>query len=165
MDRHRVLRSYVAEFSLPASPDRELERPDRRMVATVDTHDTPPFAAFLAGRGDQVTDALRRAGWSETLDSDQSELSELRAVLELLADSEAPAVLVALDDLVARTEAQNVPGTGPAERPNWVLRLPVTLAALGADPAVDDLLASVQAHRLASHAREIHRAEHEGIES
>ena len=76
----------------------------------------------------------------------------MRATLEVLADSDAPTVLVALDDLVARTEPQNVPGTG-AERHNWVLRLPVTLPELAADPAVADLLASLQAHRLGSHLR------------
>ena len=154
MDRHRVLRSYVTEFSLPSGPDEPLVGPDRRMVATVDTHDTPTFAAFVADpdRRRQVESALGRAGWSERLDSDQSELSLLRASLEVLGDSDVPAVLVALDDLVARTEPQNVPGTG-AERDNWVLRLPVTLDELGADPAVAELLASVQAHRLASHLR------------
>ncbi len=154
MDRHRVLRSYVAEFSLPSGPDEPLVGPDHRMVATVDTHDTLPFAAFLDDpeRRQRVQSALRRAGWSEQSESDQSELSLLRALLEVLADSQAPAVLVALDDLVARTEPQNVPGTG-AERQNWVLRLPATLDELAADPAIAELLASVQAHRLASHLR------------
>ena len=156
MDRHRVLRSYVAEFALPRGPDDGFARPDHRMVATIDTHDTPPFAAFRADpdRRRQVDLGLRRAGWSEAHDADQSELSQLRGLLEVLADSEAPAVLVALDDLVAQTEPQNVPGTS-AERPNWVLRLPVTLPELAADPEVDELLASLQAHRLASHGRAV----------
>jgi len=165
MDRHRVLRSYVAEFALPHGPDGGFARPDHRMVATIDTHDTPPFAAYRAdpdGRG-QVDRALRQAGWSETSDADQSELSQLRGLLEVLADSDAPAVLVALDDLVAQTEPQNVPGTS-TERPNWVLRLPVTLSELAGDPEVDQLLASVQGHRLASHQRAVEQGQDRGIE-
>jgi 4-alpha-glucanotransferase len=167
MDRHRVLRSYVAEFSLPSVPDEPLVGPDHRMVATVDTHDTPPFAAFVADPDQRhlVQSALSRAGWSghpnvDQPDSPAAEVRLLQALLEVLADSEAPALLVALDDLVARTEPQNVPGTG-AERQNWVLRLPVTLAELAANPAVGDLLSSVQAHRLASHLRARPPAHHE----
>jgi 4-alpha-glucanotransferase len=154
MDRHRVLRSYVAEFSLPDHPDQELALPDARMVATVDTHDTLPFAAYLADpdRRAQVRAALARRGWSEAVDSDQSELSELAALLALLAESDAPAVLVSLDDLVAAVEPQNVPGTGP-ERPNWVLRLPHTLAELAGDPAIHELLTGLQGRRLGSHLR------------
>ena len=49
MDRHRVLRSYVAEFAMPGGPGQPMGEPDHRMVATVDTHDTPTFAAFAAG--------------------------------------------------------------------------------------------------------------------
>ena len=156
MDRHRVLRSYVAEFCLPDHPDQDLALPDPRMVATVDTHDTLPFAAYLADpdRRAQVHAALGRGGWREAVDSDQSELSELAALLELLADSDAPAVLVSLDDLVARVEPQNVPGTGP-ERPNWVLRLPSTLAELAADPAIAELLTGLQGRRLGSHLRHL----------
>ncbi len=156
MDRHRVLRSYVAEFSLPPSPEAPASMPDHRMVAAVDTHDTPTFAGFVAdpGRRQQVEWALRQAGWSEQVDADQSELSLLRAVLEVLADSDSPALLVALDDLAACPEPQNVPGTG-AQRQNWVLRLPVELDRLAADPEVVELLGSVQARRLASHQRAV----------
>ena len=46
MDRHRVLRSYVAEFSLLGPSG--LDGPDGRSVASVDTHDTPTFATWAA---------------------------------------------------------------------------------------------------------------------
>jgi 4-alpha-glucanotransferase len=177
MDRHRVLRSYVAEFSLPGASDESFTSPDRRMVAAVDTHDTPTFAAFLSGadlrarrdegrltaveadvalaeRGrvrDRLVDTLRERGLLATGDGQQA-ASVLRGLLELLADSEAPALIVGLDDLVGEHEPQNVPGTGP-DRPNWVLRLPVSLAELMVDPAVNALLDAVQARRLASHDR------------
>ncbi len=118
MDRHRVLRSYVAEFSLPDEPGDSLATPDHRTVATIDTHDTPPFAAFVAAddirarvetgqlrhedaahhyaRRQQSCDALvtdlARRGYEGRGPRGESDL--LRAVLEALGDSEAPAVLV-----------------------------------------------------------------------
>ena len=49
MDRHRVLRSFVAEFSMPGAPGDDFVGPDHRSVASVDTHDTPTFAAFVRG--------------------------------------------------------------------------------------------------------------------
>jgi hypothetical protein len=45
-----------------------------------------------------------------------------------------------------------VPGT-PADRPNWVLRLPDTLTALGADATLTAILQALQGRRLASHGR------------
>ncbi len=176
MDRHRVLRSYVAEFSMPEGPGHEFVGPDHRTVASVDTHDTPTFAAFVAGldlrdRRDQgrlsadaadraladrrracdgLADVLAARGLGDPEDPESASL--LGGLLALLAGSDSPALLVALDDLVGETEPQNVPGTGP-ERPNWVLRLPADLHALAADPAIARVLDDVQSARLASYAR------------
>ena len=176
MDRHRVLRSYVAEFAMPDEAGAALGTPDHRTVATVDTHDTPPFAAFVAAddirarvaaghvshdvaagayaRRQRSCDALvgdlERRGYEGRGPGGESDL--LRAVLEALGDSDAPAVLVSLDDLVGSTDPQNIPGTGP-ERPNWVQRLPRSLTEMATDPEIEATLAALQARRLASHGR------------
>ncbi len=143
MDRHRVLRSYVAEFSLLGGPSDALVAPDRRSVASVDTHDTPTFAAWVEALDQQDRDRLSaQVGTSDLLGG----------VLSTLADSDAPALLVTLEDLVGQTEPQNVPGTG-SDRPNWVVRLPVPLRELASAPDVVARLSQVQARRLASHAR------------
>jgi 4-alpha-glucanotransferase len=175
MDRHRVLRSYVAEFAVPDGAGAPLGEPDHRMVATVTTHDTPTFAAFAAGAD---LDARREAGHldaertgheqrarQQSIDALVDVLGQrgylhepgdvrslLRALVELLGDSESPAVLVSLDDLLGTLEPQNVPGT-PPDRPNWVLRLPGPLTELASDPAVGTALAALQARRLASYGR------------
>jgi 4-alpha-glucanotransferase len=177
MDRHRVLRSFVAEFAMPGAPGDDFAGPDHRSVASVDTHDTPTFAAFVQG-SDLV--ARRDEGRLSNDEADQAIADRRRAcealaavvaargigdvhpagaappllggLLSLLGDSDAPAVLVGLDDLVGETEPQNVPGTGP-ERPNWVRRLPLDLDELAEDPAVAALLDRLQASRLASHVR------------
>lgn len=173
MDRHRVLRSYVAEFVMPEGPEGALGEPDAHTVASVDTHDTPPFAAFLAaddvrdridrgllGPGAAVAELESRRRVREDLAAalsrrglaagDDTEL--LRAVLEVLGESDAPAVLVSLDDLVGSRQPQNVPGTG-AERPNWVHRLDMTLEDLAADPGVEATLDALQGRRLSSYFR------------
>ncbi len=72
----------------------------------------------------------------------------LAALLARLGASEAEAVLVSVDDLVGATEQQNVPGT-PWSRPNWVVRLPESLDALGADEWVTSTLRSLTAARRA----------------
>ena len=180
MDRHRVLRSYVAEFAMPSGAGERLGQPDEHTVATVDTHDTPPFASFVAGADLQArfgSGLLSRERSEHELAQRQRSCAALAAdlaergygldsggaggegedprfllggVLEALGDSEARAVLVSLDDLVGSSEPQNVPGTGP-ERPNWVGRLGATLSELSADEWIEATLAALQSRRLASH--------------
>ncbi|HVN51111.1 MAG TPA: 4-alpha-glucanotransferase [Acidimicrobiales bacterium] len=182
MERHRVLRSFVAEFAMP-SPGGGLEVPDRHSVASVDTHDTPPLRAFT--RGDDI-DARRAAGRLSADEAAAARDERARAVaalsaalearglggtdegvvdgraadprlgglLTVLGESDAPAVLIGVDDLIGESRPQNVPGTGP-ERPNWVLRLPVDLDGLARDPEVGELLDRLQGARLASHVRSI----------
>jgi 4-alpha-glucanotransferase len=72
----------------------------------------------------------------------------LAGVVEVLGASDAPAVLVSIDDLVGASQPQNVPGT-PSDRPNWVLRLGVPIEDLAADPAATGLLRRLDAARRA----------------
>ncbi len=176
MDRHRVLRSFVAEFSMPGATGDDFIGPDHRSVASVDTHDTPTFAAFVRGAD---LDARRDEGRLPDDDAARALADRRRAcdalaavvaargigdvqpagrapallggLLSMLGESESPAVLVGIDDLVGETEPQNVPGTGP-DRPNWVLRLPLDLDELADDPSVAALLDRLQGARLASYA-------------
>ncbi len=124
MHRHGVLGLWVAEFEREAWWGGRPLLPPADCVACVDTHDTPPFAAWLAETdGDGALDPVgTHAG-----------------IVGALGASDAAVVLVSLDDLWGVTEPQNIPGT-PAERPNWVHRFPVTLEALADDPRVADVL-------------------------
>ena len=176
MDRHHVLRSYVAEFAFPPLPGEPLGEPDARSVSAVGhprhadlrrvRGGRRPAGPHRSGGGvdradaghelrmrqracDGLVAALELRGY---LDRPADERTLLRALLELLADSESPALLVSLDDLLGETEPHNVPGTG-VDRPNWVLRLPAPLDELARDPFVEEVLAAVQQRRLASHAR------------
>ncbi len=175
LQRHGILGMYVSQFELPSHPGAPIPVPDRFQVATLDTHDTPTFAAWWQGldvdlrqrlgfldeaeaeadRNRRATDrravelALREAG---LLPGDADEGAARDGVLRLLGRSDAASVLVALDDLVLETDPQNVPGTGQ-DRPNWVRMLPCTLAELTDDPAIQATLAGLQDERLGAHAR------------
>ena len=144
MDRHRVLRSYVAEFSLPSGPDQAWPAPTTAWwpPSTPTTRRPSPPSWPIprpAPSRCESAPAPAPAGPSPARRRpDQSELSLLRALLEVLADSDAPGRAGGPRRPGGRGPSpRTCPGTG-AERPNWVLRLPVTLAELAADPAVAD---------------------------
>ncbi|MCX7620306.1 MAG: 4-alpha-glucanotransferase [Acidimicrobiales bacterium] len=69
MARHDLLGMYVAQFHVPSSPGVAMTPPWQRSVASVDTHDTPTFAGWVAGRdidhrlamGLLTSDAAQRA--------------------------------------------------------------------------------------------------------
>lgn len=138
--RHGVLGMYVLQFEL--RPEGRPLPPEPNSVASLNTHDTPTFAGFWAGRdiADRVdlglldeagaaaeqeyrgriraatVDFLRGAG---LLPPDESgPEAVLRGLLRFLGRSEAAMVLVNLEDLWLEDRPQNVPGTS-WERPNW----------------------------------------------
>lgn len=133
---HGALGTWVAEFELGAEGDAPA-RPPRRCVASLDTHDLPPFAAFWAALDIDQDEALglvppRRArrlrreraalrtrvraglGLPAAAGADRV----VPALIEALGASRAEAVIVAMEDLWLETRPQNVPGTTD-EVPNW----------------------------------------------
>lgn len=172
MATHGVAGMHIAQFAVPADPDGPPQWPRGGQLAAVNTHDMPTFAGWMsavdaehrrrAGLIDAAgeagvrraraaeVEALRRAlGVTEPVDAVNptagwQEL--LAALLVRLGESEADAVLVAVDDLVGGVEQQNVPGT-PWSRPNWVVRLPRPLETLAADPWIAAVLTSLEAAR------------------
>lgn len=178
MHRHGLLGMSVAEFNQPAWAGAELVGPEADQLASIGTHDTPTFPAWLRGLDiDRRADmGLLDAGAAEAEHAERRQQVEnltgflvargellgggpaddpaavLGAVLRHLGESEAPVVLVSLDDLAGETNPQNVPGTG-VERPNWVQRLPFTLDELEADAGITEILAGLQGCRLGSHLR------------
>jgi 4-alpha-glucanotransferase len=172
VDRHGLLGMYVSQFRLPGE-DGHLPEPTDRQVASIDTHDTPTFAGWARGLDADVNLALGfvdEAEAARTRTHRAHDVEQLRAALDrqglqvdpgdepalfaalvtALGASPAPALLVGIDDLVGETDPQNVPGTG-LDRPNWVRRLPCTVAELTADPKVLEVLDAVQRARLGAH--------------
>lgn len=175
MDRHGLLSMYVAQFELPSWTGAPLGAPPPHALASINTHDTPTFTGFLraldiarrydlglldeheaarerADREQAVANLVRFLVDRAMLDEPGGEHEILRGVLRFLGESDAPAVLVMLDDLWGETEPHNVPGT-PLDRPNWVQRMAGSLAVLGGDRSVLDDLALLERSRAISRAR------------
>ena len=187
MGDHGLLGMHVLEFNQPDWAGAEPVGADANQLSSFGTHDTPTFAGWIHGfdidqlhelqllSDDQAIDErtrrrqqvdnlrgfLRARGYGPDGGGSASAPGEdhalLEAVLRFLGDSEAPALLLSLDDLWLEPNPQNIPGT-PADRPNWVQRSPKSLDELLADPAVDQLLRAVQDCRLGSHLRAVEGA-------
>lgn len=135
MRRHQVVGTWVAQAALEDVPRRgDYDRPPRRTVASLNTHDMPTFAGFAAGADiddrvalgqiDADTGQRQHKERARLIDAtkqlvgadDQREL--LDRLIEQLGESAAMIVLVNLEDLWLERRSQNVPGTS-VERPNW----------------------------------------------
>ncbi|MBX9678803.1 MAG: 4-alpha-glucanotransferase [Gemmataceae bacterium] len=158
MARHGVGRMYVIEYGLTADPKAALPPVPEGAVASVNTHDMPPFEAYRRGddlrlrqelgllgganpereaeQRQAMIDALTRflavAGYPVTGD-DPNAL--LQSCLAFLASSPASVTLLNLEDLWRETKPQNTPSTGP-ERPNWRMRAKYSLEQMLALPEV-----------------------------
>ncbi len=139
-------RMWVLPFEVRDDPPR-IEAPPELSLATLDTHDTPPFAAWwdelpperrrrialavgATGAGDDGTagnggsaGARGSAGDGEPAGGEMSETARARAVrdaaLRFMSDSEARLIMVNLEDLWLEKDPQNEPGTTMEQRPNW----------------------------------------------
>jgi len=142
MRRHGLQSMYVLHYELTMNPREGLPPVSHNSVASLNTHDMPPFAAFWQGqdikerrelglldtkgarkerrnRQDTIralSTILWRKGWLKEAGVDT--LSALKACLSFLAGSQAWLVLVNLEDLWLETRHQNVPST-KEEYPNW----------------------------------------------
>ena len=142
MARHGWLGMYVAQFEFTGNSLEALRTVPANTVASVNTHDTPPFKRFWQGldiHDRQEMGLLDETGVRQAVAYRQSlkqalgsfleikgyikgsvpeEMKVLKATLSFLGVSPAPMVVVNLEDLWLESEPQNVPGTRE-ERPNW----------------------------------------------
>jgi len=144
MRRHNLQRSYVVQIDETTSPGHPLGPVPAASVASLNTHDTPPFAAYWRGLEEEFKQgllaALRRQGLLEPDHDDDR--SVLRALLAHLATGPAQSVLVSLEDLWLETDPQNVPGTTD-QHPNWRRKARHTLEGFRDMPEVVDVLRAV----------------------
>ncbi len=136
MARDGMLRSHVHQFA--ATPRAPFPDPPRSSLASLATHDLPPFASWWAGldiddraRLGALSPALARRRRAERarlrdrvgrlLGAPPTPGQALGAFLLHLARGPAPLVMVDLEDLWGEAEPQNRPGTGPEEG-NFVRR-------------------------------------------
>ena len=164
MRRHAIRSMYVLQYE--TGPDHDLRSPSPNAVASLNTHDMPPFAGFLSG--DDI-DERAKYGHVDDVEGQTAERARTRAKLEevlrqrgltgggspadlfagatkFLAKSPAELVLVNLEDLWQTTEAQNLPGTH-MEHPNWRRKLARPIEDLVEDRDLSARLACVDAWR------------------
>ena len=141
MRRHEFQRMYVVPFQAGAEHEDALRPIDDGSLASLNTHDLPPFASAWgqmdARERERIAEFLHQRGWLENLTDDPQ--SVLGALIRFMGDSPASMVLVNLEDLWLETEQQNVPGTTD-EYPNWQRKARYDLDAFTRMPRVTDLL-------------------------
>ncbi|NLF31013.1 MAG: 4-alpha-glucanotransferase [Planctomycetes bacterium] len=174
MDRHGLMGMYVLPFEIRPGADPPVRPPRADHLASLNTHDMPPFAGFwqdadvearrAAGeladdnvgaehdRRDSLRRALLEALGGLGLHPAADDLSAvLDACLELLGRSAARVVLVNVEDLWLETQEQNRPGVDdPA---NWRSRARHRLEEFDALDAVAGRLRRLAAARDAPVAR------------
>jgi 4-alpha-glucanotransferase len=165
MRRHGLVGSWVAQGALDDLPRRgDFDRPARRTVASLNTHDMPTFAGYVAGQDiddrldlgqiDEEAAASQREERARTIAAsralfgvaDGDDHALLDALVEDMGRSDASIVLVNLEDLWLEPRPHNVPGTS-TERPNWRRRAAHALDELGALPRAGGTLARLREAR------------------
>jgi 4-alpha-glucanotransferase len=162
MDRHGVQRMYVLQYEQQPK-GAALRDPEPRVVASVNTHDMPAFAAHWKGldiddRADlglippknlprekaqrekmrqNLVSFLQKKKLLKTSRPTSDQVFE--AVLRFLAKGPAETVLVTLEDLWGEERSQNVPGTS-TERPNWKRKAARRVEEIRADRKLQEFL-------------------------
>jgi len=148
MDQRGLRRMYVVPFEFSRRNPGAMRPVPPGSVASVGTHDTPPFAALWREEG--IRSGLRAfhgdAAWEARSEPDP--LAVLRRVLSWLGKSPAGVVVVNLEDLWLEDRPQNEPGTSGDL--NWSRRARFPLEAFTRAPAVASSLRTLdRARRLA----------------
>jgi 4-alpha-glucanotransferase len=160
---------YVVQYEMSAG-QRPLHRVPSDSVASLNTHDMPPFAAFWqdmdieerldlglldkAGgyrerRNRQMlkTALVSFLARSGRLEPDRRDTAAvLKGCLGLLAAGPARVLLVNLEDLWLETRPQNIPGTSE-EHPNWRRKARYGIEELRRNPEVIDVLQEIDHSR------------------
>lgn len=142
MARHGLSRMYILYYELTDNATDTIGRITPNTVASLNTHDMPPFAAFwqdmdipekkglglLDTKGAQKENKTRRGMKAALIKglrkknllskADASTRAILQDCLAFLSASPAHVVLVNLEDLWLETRSQNIPGTGE-KYPSW----------------------------------------------
>jgi 4-alpha-glucanotransferase len=153
MKRHDIRELYVTQYEIMGDPDKpRLRHPPAKSVASLNTHDMPPFRAFLDGL--DIDDRLDLGLLDEKGAKKERKqrilmrrhLRSFRSAIEFLSNSMANIVLVNAEDLWEETLPQNVPATS-SERPNWRRRVRPSIEQIRKMAGVAEVLSNVFAQR------------------
>jgi 4-alpha-glucanotransferase len=163
MRRHALVGTWVAQGALEQLPvSGRIESPPRRALASLNTHDMPPFAGYVEGcdiddrlalgQIDAPTAARQHADRAQAIERAKDDLGAgdtqelLDRLVETVGRSDAVMVLVNLEDLWLERRPQNVPGTS-TERPNWRRPAAYAVDEIDGRPAAAATLGRLRAAR------------------
>jgi len=158
MEQHNVHRMFVGQYVVQPDPKEPIPDAPVNSVASLNTHDMPPFAAFLNGDdirqrqvlglpGDlnpdkeleqrsAIVEAIARYLAKDGKKLDAEEVKELTiGCIELLARGSARTLLLNLEDLWGEEQSQNIPGTSD-QFPNWRRKARLSLEEFARSPEV-----------------------------
>jgi 4-alpha-glucanotransferase len=169
MEKHGIRRMFVGQFEL-ISDDKMGVIPSNA-VASLNTHDMFPFAAFWEEADitqrqkiKLINDATAKAELNQrrqtkralisileykglASDFDHDTAATLQAILKLLAESTAETILVNLEDLWLEQKPQNIPGTVRPQ--NWSHKAKYSFEQFTKLPVVVQLLQLIDTARKA----------------
>jgi 4-alpha-glucanotransferase len=166
MARHGLHRMYISYYELADSVTRTPRRVPRKCVASLNTHDMPPFASFW--EGEDIRENVRLGLLSEKESEAEKEnrrvikaalttflrdngflkkagngtRAALQACLAFLSASQAHTVLINMEDLWLENQAQNIPGTGDRLL-NWRRKARYRLEEFCCMSEINDILREV----------------------
>lgn len=147
MAKHNLNRMYVLSAEFNPNPTKALQPVPAPTMASLNTHDMPPFASFWKHMNLKKRKALsvflRRKGF---LGNKEGIRFVLTGCLSFLASSQARILLINLEDLWLETVAQNAPGK-TKEHPNWQRKARYRLETFSQMPGVVDLLKAIDKQR------------------
>jgi 4-alpha-glucanotransferase len=163
MARHNIARMYVVQYEIAGDSKKpRLKPPPRKAVASLNTHDMPPFRSFFDGsdiddRIDLGFLSAQMAGAERKKRAVQKQVLSrfpgrknygviFREITRFLANSMANIVLINVEDLWEEVLPQNVPATYK-ERPNWRRRMRPGIEQLRRMADVGEVLSDVFAKR------------------
>jgi len=170
MSQHGLYRHYVVQYDVSTDSQKPFPKVPVNVVASINTHDMPTFAAFWNGNDisqRKELGLLDDSGFEQEMEQRQlvreaitSFLSEERFVLNskptvneilkglllFLGSSQAKVVLINLEDLWLETRQQNVPGT-QGENLNYCRKMSYMFEELSSLPGVIEILDEVNKRR------------------
>lgn len=172
MQRHNIQQMYVLQYEMADDdPKRALKQAPDGTVASLNTHDMPPFRGYLDGtdiddhadlkfldKKGATSEHLRRTAVRKALVQFLQSKRYLaaagrptpegvfKASTEFLAASLTKVVVVNIEDLWGETLPQNVPSTSK-QRPNWKRRMKLSLEEIGASVDAAETLRLVEKGR------------------
>ncbi len=170
LDRHGVRGMYVVQYEIKPDPEQPLRPVPEATVASINTHDMPPFAAYWQGvdlddrldlglldaeslateresrqrQREAIVAFLAARGYLEPARVDAR--SVLQGVWDWLAASPSRVLLLNVEDLWLETESQNTPNTFD-ERPNWSRKIRQAFDQFSVDPRFLQALRAVDRGR------------------